>query len=287
MGNLLSGLEKFGLGNLENVDIFSEEKKKRKAEEKKENKPELMEADLLFDKTHKCPVCENDFKAKAVKIGKAKLIEVEMDLRPKYKNIDSLKYDAIVCPYCGYAALSRFFEFITSPQVKLVKDKICVNYRAKRGEKEFYSYDDAIENHKLALLNAIVKKARVSERAYICLKLAWIIRGKAESILQDDENYNEILKKCHKEEAEYIKNAYEGFKAAITSETYPMCGMDETTVDYLVAVLAMKTGSFDIASKLVSGIITSRTTNKRMKEKALNLKEELIREIKEKKKVNE
>lgn len=287
MGNLLSGLEKFGLGNLENVDIFSEEKKKRIAEEKKENKPELTEAELVFDKTHKCPVCEKEFKAKSVKIGKAKLTEVEMDLRPKYKNIDSLKYDAIVCPHCGYAALSRFFDFITSPQIKLVKDNISANYKAKDSDKEFYSYDDAIENHKLALLNAIVKKARVSERAYICLKLAWIIRGKAENTLQDDENYKEIIKQCQKEEAEYIKNAYEGFKAAITSETYPMCGMDETTVDYLVAVLAMNTGSFDIASKLIAGIITSRTANKRMKEKALILKEELIREIKEMKKNNE
>ena len=65
MGNLLSGLEKFGLGNMENIDVFSEEKKKRKEDPDKENKPELTEAELLFDKTYKCPVCEKGFKAKS------------------------------------------------------------------------------------------------------------------------------------------------------------------------------------------------------------------------------
>lgn len=284
MGNLLSGLEKFGLGNLENVDIFLDEKEVKKEEENKESKRSLTEAELLFDKSQTCPVCTKKFKSKSVKIGKAKLIEVESDLRPRYKNIDSLKYDAIVCPHCGYAALSRFFDFITSPQIKLIKDNICANYTAKNEEKEFYTYDDAIENHKLALLNAVVKKARVSERAYICLKLAWITRGKAAEISQDTENYQEVMNQYKKEEAEYIKNAYEGFKAAISVENYPMCGMDETTVDYLIAVLAMKTNNYDIASKFISGIITSRTANKRMKEKALTLKEELIKKIKEIKK---
>lgn len=283
MANLLSGLEKFGLGNLENVDIFLDKKEEKKQEEGKAKTPELIEAELLFDKSQQCPVCTKKFKSKSVKIGKAKLIEVEKDLRPRYKNVDSLKYDAILCPHCGYAALSRFFEFITSPQIKLVKENVCANYKAKDEEKDFYTYEDAIENHKLALLNAVVKKARVSERAYICLKLAWITRGRAEEIPQDTEDYQEIMNQYKKEEDEYTKNAFEGFKTAISTESFPMCGMDETTVDYLIAVLAMKTNNFDVASKLISGIITSRTANRRMKDKALTLKDELIKRIKENK----
>lgn len=281
MSNLLSGLDKFGLGNLKDIDLFTDEKEKENKRALAEGKkPEITESDLLFDKSYHCPVCEKEFKAKTVKIGKAKLTEVEMDLRPRYQNVDSLKYDAITCVHCGYAALSRFFSFVTSPQIKLIKETISSNYKPKEIKKDIYTYDEAIENHKLALLNAIVKKARASEKAYICLKIAWILRGKMENLSKDEENYEETIRKCQEEEAECLKNAYEGFKAAMASESYPMCGMDVTTVDYLTAVLAMKSKDFDTASKLISSIITSRTTNKRMKEKALDLKEELMKEIK-------
>ena len=108
MGNLFSGLDKLGL-SLEGMQVFEEEKKETK---EKEKKPEVTEADLLLDRTYKCPVCDSSFKSKAVKSGKAKLIETEMDLRPRFQNVDSLKYDAIVCPNCGYSALSRFLTIL-------------------------------------------------------------------------------------------------------------------------------------------------------------------------------
>ena len=64
----------------------------------------LQETDYIFDKTYVCPVCDNEFKSKTVKAGKVHLIGADTDLRPKYKGIDSLKYDAILCPevriYC-------------------------------------------------------------------------------------------------------------------------------------------------------------------------------------------
>ena len=35
----------------------------------------------------------------------------------------------------------------------------------------------------------------------------------------------------------------------MTESSYPMCGMDEMTVDYLVAALAMDIGQYDVATK--------------------------------------
>ncbi|MBR2057863.1 MAG: DUF2225 domain-containing protein, partial [Fibrobacter sp.] len=35
-------------------------------------------------------------------------------------------------------------------------------------------YDTSIERYKLALYNSMVKRAKISEKSYICLKIAWL-----------------------------------------------------------------------------------------------------------------
>jgi len=278
MSGLLSGLDKFGLEGLEGAILFPEAKKKRIAESPTA-KPVVKEADLIFDKGYECPACGSEFRAKTVKMGKAKLAEVEMDLRPRYQNVDPLKYDAVVCPECGYAALTRFFNSLTPVQVRLIKEEITARFKAVSKAEEIYTYEKAIENHKLALVNAMVKKAKSSEKAYICLKLAWIIRGKKEHLPTYVDNYDAIIKESEEEENKFVKNAFEGFRRAIEMESFPMCGMDEHTTIYLVAVLAMNTGNYDIASKLVSSVLTDRTASRRIKDKACELKEALIQKI--------
>ena len=61
-----------------------------------------------------------------------------------------------------------------------------------------------------------------------------------------------------------------------------MCGMDETTVEFLIANLAIEFEQYDVASRLISGILVSATANNRMKDKARETKEVLIAKIKEK-----
>ena len=82
-------------------------------------------------------------------------------------------------------------------------------------------------------------------------------------------------------EKEYLKNALEGFLAARQTESFPMCGMDETTVDYLIAMLSMEFGQDDLALKLVGNIIVSKTANSRMKDKAREAKEIIMKKMKE------
>ena len=62
-----------------------------------------------------------------------------------------------------------------------------------------------------------------------------------------------------------------------------MCGMDEMTIDYLIAVMAMRFEKYDLASKLISGILISSSANARMKDKARDLKQQVLIEIKAKK----
>lgn len=282
MAGLLSGLEQFGLSNLENMDLYESQKKEEKGADGKAAPPKVQEQDFLFDKAFTCPICDKEFKARTVKIGKAKLAGSDLDLRPRYEQIDLLKYDVIMCPVCGYAALSRFFKYVTAPQAKNIKQTISSTFKPQKEEKEIYTYDEALERYKLTLANAIVKQTRPSEKAYICLKTAWLLRGKAEHLDKSLPDYEEQKKQCEEEENEFLRNALEGFLAARQTESFPMCGMDEPTVDYVIAVTAMRFEQYDVSSRLITGILQSTAANPRMKDKARDIKEMLMQKIKEK-----
>lgn len=274
---IFSGLEALGLGKLKNTDIYKDEEQKKADEQavaQKKQAKQVTEEECVFDKTIKCPVCDKEFKTKTVKTGRAKLVSQDTDLRPKYQIIDSLKYDAILCPHCGYAALSRFFNYMSSAQAKLVREQISATFKSvDRGDSPVYDYDEAIMRHKLALLSTVVKKGKASERAYVCLKLAWLTRGKVEALPENTADIEKVKAQLHSEEREYLENAYEGFTVAFSKESFPLCGMDELTVTYLVSDLARQLGKYEEAKRYVSRILTSRESNERIKSKARALKE--------------
>ena len=110
MANLFSGLEEFGLNNLSNINIYDEQEKEEGNKDNKNSKVAFSEEDIIFDKTYNCPVCDSEFKSKMVKTGRVKLKSLDTDLRPQYLQADPLKYDAVLCPHCGYAALNRFLN---------------------------------------------------------------------------------------------------------------------------------------------------------------------------------
>ncbi len=273
MSNLFNGLESMGLQGLENVKIYDDEPKKTDNKAEKTKTPEVTEADYLFDKTYKCPVCEKEFKAKMVRAGKTRLIGSDSDLRPKYSGIDAIKYDSIVCPYCGYASLSRFFGNLTDGQIKLITGTVTANFKGMPEYGDIYTYDEAISRLKLVLLSTIVKKGKNSEKAYTCLKLAWVYRGLSEHLAETGELTEEKEKFCKNNENEMLKNALEGFVAARQGENFPVCGMDESTLDYLIADIAVRTGKLDLAEQMISNVIVSRNSNTRLKDKARTLRD--------------
>lgn len=275
MGNIFAGLESFGLKGVEEVDVFQENgNEKGEASDKNEQKKEFTEEDFIFEKHYTCPVCDNEFKSKMVRTGKVRLIGADSDLRPRYQGVDSLKYDAILCPKCGYAALNRYFNFVMAGQAKSIKDKISTNFKYQPEEGKIYTYDDAIARHKMALLNTVVKSGKNSERAYTCLKLAWLCRGKRELLMQG-EHTKEELTELASEEKELLVNAFEGFEVAFGKEDFPMCGMDQYTMMYLLAEMARRIGRVDEAKRYVSKVLVARDAQQRIKDKAFDLKEKL------------
>lgn len=275
MSNIFSDLSSMGFEGLTGVKIFDEDEKKKVVNtESKTEQVQIKEEDFLFDKSLKCPVCDREFKERTVKTGKARLIGSDPDLRPRYQGIDSVKYDAVICPRCGYGALSRFFNGLTAHQTKDIKDNVSASFKGLPDDGlPIYTYDTAIARFKLVLLNTVVKKAKMSERAYTCLKIAWLYRGKGENLETSAKNYQEQKKFCEEAEKEFLKNAYDGFMMAMSKEMFPICGMDEFTFMYLLANLAHLVDNDEEALRLISRIIISPGANPKIKDKARDFKE--------------
>ncbi len=280
VSSIFSGLESMGLKNLADVKIYEEPEKEDKKKPEVHKDPVVTESDYVFDKRMQCPVCDKEFYNKTVKTGKPRLIGSDSDLRPKYVGIDSVKYDAIVCPNCGYAALSRFFSYMTSAQSKLIIENVSKTFKGLPQSGDVYTYDEAINRYKLALYNTIVKRGKNSEKAYTCLKIAWLFRGMKENIEDSNPKAPAMRIACDAGEKEMLANAFDGFMASRSKEDFPVCGMDEPTLDYLLADLATRLGKYEIASKFASDIIVSRIANAKLKERARDLRDSIKDKIK-------
>ena len=277
MSNLLSGLEDMGLGSVSKLEVYGdiEPARKKAPVVEEEEKHEVTEADFLFEKSYSCPVCGEGFKVSSVRTGKAKLIGTDSDLHPHYQGVDPLKYDALVCPRCGYAALTRFFGAITHTQSKMILDQISQRFHGHIKNDGIFTYDDAILRHRLALASAVVKHSRVSERAYICLKTAWLLRSKQEECQTEQEK-----KALQEQEKEFLVTAYEGFNEATAKENYPICGMDEMTMLCVLADIGRRIGRYEEAGRIISKVIVSRSASERVKNKAREIKELITKEMK-------
>lgn len=282
MSDIFSDLESFGLDKFSEIDIYGDKKENEGLKEGASvNKaPVVNEKDLIFNKTYNCVVCGANFKAKMVRAGKARNLGHDDDLRPRYEKIDVIKYEVVMCPYCGYAALMKNFQDITPTMRMLIRDNISSNFKHRDFTGDIYTYDEAIERYKIALLNSIIKRSKVSERAYTCLKLAWLYRGKAENLSIDTHNYEEELDECRRNEDEFTKKAYEGFTQALANELFPICGMDEPTLSYIMGVLARKCKDYNNSMRLFGSIILSRSAGSNLKESAREQKQILVREMK-------
>ena len=212
--------------------------------------------DCLYDKTFECPCCEKEFKARVVRKNKARIESVDIDLKNNYVPIQPDYYDVIMCEHCGYASVASKFNQITDRQVEMIKENITKKYVHKK-YPSVYDIDTALERFKIALLNAMAKKAKSGEKALLCLKIAWIYRDK-----NDKQN-----------EMNYLRSAYEGFTHAFTNETFPIFGMDENTIMYLLSALAYKMGDYEESKRTLGKLLVRRGIPARLRERAENLRD--------------
>ena len=222
------------------------------------SKEQLMA--YLYTKTSTCPVCTKNFIEVLVRRSKLRQAGIDRDFRIRFKDIDPNLYDVTLCSHCGYAALSNYFDRITSKQQEWIQEKITPNYKHVEYDIPL-SPKDALARYKQALTCAQAINAKSSQKALICLKMAWIYRDS----------------KDEKDELTLLKFAHDSLKDAYTNENFPLGNMDEHTAKYMIAELARRLGDFNEAQRLISDLITTRGTPSSIKERAQDLKD-LVRD---------
>ena len=282
---LFSGLEKFGLSLGDDFDITDDGKKEKKTVKPKATgtvPKKVEEKDLVLSKMIMCPVCDKKFLTLTAKTTKAKRLEPDFDLRPNFEGIDTLKYEVCSCPYCGYSAMNKFFDHLSTAQIKWVKQGVSQNFTPQviDDTKTVYSYDEAVDKYKLALVSAVAKHSKVSEKALICLRISWMRRSQLKGMKDHNPQDLEKIKLLRQEMDGFYKQAFEGFTKALSTETPPYCGMDTNTVEFLLANMAIYFKDYQTASRPVSGLMQYPNTPARVKDKCYDLKEKIVADVK-------
>ena len=263
------GLEKVGFDHVNN-QIYE----KASIKQKENIIKEISEKDLIYEKTYECPVCDTKFKTKIPKVGGQKLLRVEKDLRPVYQVFEPYKYDVIVCNKCGYATLQKEHKKLSDTQIELIRKNISIKYK-EVNYGDVYDYDTAITRYKLALLNAVVRRAKSSEKAYICLKIKWLYTSKKETLDIKNKTFKKEYEECLDNEKRFAQHALQGFEEGYFNENKLTSGLDLNTVAYFIAELKSYLGFYKEANKWLSDLIMSRSVTKNLKQKAIDLKNDI------------
>ncbi len=253
--NLFDNLKDLGFDNLEDISLYINK------ENTTQNKFKLANptspADFVYERKAVCPVCNKDIRIKAVKTSGIRVVSRETDFMTIYNDPNPLFYDAWMCTCCGYTALSSKFNLITDKQIKLIKEKISSKWSLKKSYPTVFTVDNAIEMHQMALLNAVTIQAKDSDKAMICLKLSWLYR-----IKNDEQN-----------EKKFQHHAQLGFMKALEHERFPIYGLDETSLEYLIGEIYRRLGDNSNALLWFSKVLSSREAKSRIKDMARNQKE--------------
>jgi len=211
----------------------------------------------LYPKEFSCPVCDRNFMDFILKKSKLRKVTTDTDFRAIYKDIDANHYEILQCSHCGYASLSSYFEKITDRQCKMIKEKVSPGYKPHEFPMPL-TIQSVMERYKQALMCADAIEAKASHKAFLNLKLAWVLRGAG--INKDVE-------------LKYLRIAFDSLKEAFGSERFPLGAMDEPTAKYVIADLARRLGEMSEAMRWIGDVVVARGIPGAIKERAQLLKD--------------
>lgn len=214
------------------------------------------EADFLYDKEIDCPLCEHKIKVRVVKRSGLRLIRKDSDSLPYYKYINPLFYDVWVCNHCGYAAMeSTFLNELKMSERDLIEKSVSSHWQY-REYPAVMPLETALDRYKIALYCAEIRHARETEMSMLLLKMAWLHRLKG--------NY-EIEKRC-------LAKAVMAFKVLYEKGSFPVAGMDESALVYMLADLHNRIDDEKECLIWLGVLLNDRQAKPALKEKARDLK---------------
>ncbi len=259
MDNLFSDIKNFGIEELPNMYFLST----KATEEKLTVWNDGDGTEYLFEAEIVCPVCEKKFNTSKVKSKRARLINIETDLRPVYDVLDSVAYDTISCTHCRYTASNTNFNDVKPSDKEILIKGIASNV-TKNEHTLVYSYEYAMDRYKLAILSSKLKNAPDSESAFYFMKLAWLYRSVKDKV----------------REYYFLEQAYEGYSKAFTEEKFPIMGNDEQTFKLITGEIARRIGRIEEAKKWIGSLIVDKSTNEKIKTRAKDIKELIVQDLK-------
>lgn len=209
-------------------------------------------SDVLYEKEAKCPICNNRFSSKKLRLSACVVDKRDEDFCVYYKNYNPMYYEIFVCPHCGYAASENSFGNLTLIELNKIKEILSGKTVARSFCNE-RDINDAIDSFKLALFIASSRDSKNSIVAGICLKLAWLYRE-----LQDEK------------EKIFLKYALENYSIAYDKEEMPIGNLDEISVQYLLGELSRRLQKFKDAVFWYNKAVNNpqRVTNPRIEKLA-------------------
>lgn len=209
-------------------------------------------SEALYEKNFKCPICNNGFSSKRVRVSSYRVDRRDEDFCTTYKGDNPMYYEILVCPKCGYASSETSFDSLSPKELNTLKE-ILSGKVVNRNFCGARTINDALDSFKLALFIARARGAKDSIIAGLTLKLAWIYRE-----LKDEK------------EIEFLNYTLEYYKHAYDKENLPIGNLDEISIQYLLGELSRRVNKLNDAifwfNKAVSN--PERATNPRIEKMA-------------------
>lgn len=218
-------------------------------------------AELTYSVDKTCGVCEKEFQVTKVRSRIVKLNQ-DTDFCTYYQDINPYYYTVWVCPHCGYAAQESHFPQISSAS----KDKIAKFLSGKEVRINLCgprTRIQAITAYKLAIYFAEMEGLSQSEMAGLYLRLGWLYREGQQT----------------EEEQQALAKAAEHFEQALYKERFPISGMSETAITYIIGELLRRTGKYEQSLLYFSKVVASPQA--KLEKKILDMARDAWREARE------
>ena len=214
-------------------------------------------ASYTFTVEKDCPICGQS--TRVVKT-RARLVKerTDEDFCVHYKDFNPYYYRVWICEHCGFAGDEKTF---TSQMPDRDRQKIKKFLNGKKVSVAFTENRDlpeAVASFRLAIFFLDLIDASFSRRAGLYLGLAWIYR-----FAEDEERENETIRK-----------AAELYDHSIMTERYPIGGMTDLMVIYILGAIYFRIGDFEKCTQYLSRLIGNkeiRTTEPKLYDKARDL----------------